>query len=66
MDEPFPDKVIRKRRESHGAVMLVALLMAMLLLGAALVALENLEFFKATTPTDPPLTTDKAAPTAPL
>lgn len=41
------DEIIRKRREGHGAIMLVALLMTLLLAGTALVAFKNAAVFKA-------------------
>lgn len=65
MADPFDKEIITKRRESHGAVMLVGILMAVLLFGKALVAFENLAIFKATAPSTPEKA-DRDVPAAPL
>lgn len=62
MHGPIHDKTIRKRRESHGAVMLVGLLMTILLAGAVFVVVENAPVFKAATPTVSPLEADDSNP----
>ena len=57
------DKVIRDRRESHVAIMLIGLLMTVLLAAAVVVALQNLTMLGAVAPTESPAETGQALPT---
>ena len=57
MDDDTSDEVIRKRREGHGAMMLVGLLMTLLVIGVAFVALVNAPVFRVTAPQKSPIET---------
>ena len=58
--EPNPQETLERQRESHGVVVLVGVLIAVMLAGAGLVAFEFAPVFKATAPS--PLKADAPKP----